>query len=135
MPMSHAGRWTYADVTGVARVEAGKHFWTDVLAGAAVGAAVGLLVPVLHHNRTPGAPRLSLAPPYMTSLKVVLYGWIARAPIWSLLPVTLGIERRFADLLKVLGIVALSLAAVFGYSLFYCDGDALAGAATMFHGH
>lgn len=62
-----------ASVTGVARVEAGKHFWTDVLAGAAVGAAVGLLVPVLHRNRTPGAPRVSLAP-MRPGLSLVLSG-------------------------------------------------------------
>lgn len=39
-----------AATTAVMRVEGGKHFWTDVLAGAAVGNAVGLLVPYLHRG-------------------------------------------------------------------------------------
>lgn len=30
------------------RVEGGRHFWTDVLSGAAIGSAIGLLVPYLH---------------------------------------------------------------------------------------
>lgn len=37
--------------TSVLRVVAGKHFWTDVLTGALAGAAVGVLVPVLHRTR------------------------------------------------------------------------------------
>jgi membrane-associated phospholipid phosphatase len=35
---------------GAMRVIAGRHFPTDVLAGAAVGGAIGTLVPVLHHR-------------------------------------------------------------------------------------
>src|SRR5881409_743085 len=40
----------YAGAAGVAalRVAAGKHFPTDVLAGAALGSAVGWLVPTIH---------------------------------------------------------------------------------------
>jgi hypothetical protein len=34
--------------TGGLRVEAGQHFPTDVAAGAAIGAASGTLVPLLH---------------------------------------------------------------------------------------
>jgi membrane-associated phospholipid phosphatase len=37
-----------AGTVGVLRVEAGKHFWTDVAAGAIAGAAIGYLVPALH---------------------------------------------------------------------------------------
>jgi membrane-associated phospholipid phosphatase len=37
-----------AAATTALRVEGGRHFPTDVLAGAAIGAAVGLLVPMLH---------------------------------------------------------------------------------------
>ncbi|MCY1007044.1 phosphatase PAP2 family protein [Nannocystis pusilla] len=36
--------------TGVLRVEAGKHFWTDVLFGSVAGTAIGVLVPLLHRN-------------------------------------------------------------------------------------
>ncbi len=34
--------------TGILRQQAGKHFWTDVVLGYALGAAVGILVPELH---------------------------------------------------------------------------------------
>jgi membrane-associated phospholipid phosphatase len=34
--------------TGLMRYKAGKHFWTDVLIGYAVGALVGVGVPALH---------------------------------------------------------------------------------------
>lgn len=62
-----------ASVTGVARVAAGKHFWTDVLAGAVAGASIGVLIPALHRSRLPGAPRLSLAP-MRPGLTVLLSG-------------------------------------------------------------
>ncbi len=39
-----------ATTTAVMRVEAGKHFWTDIMVGAVAGAAVGLLVPALHRS-------------------------------------------------------------------------------------
>ncbi len=38
-------------ITGYLRMKAGKHFFTDVLAGFVVGAAVGYLVPELHRIR------------------------------------------------------------------------------------
>ena len=45
---------SYALATGVAvlRVSSGKHFLSDVLAGAAIGSAVGFLVPFLHTLNT-----------------------------------------------------------------------------------
>lgn len=46
--------WVFSEAlaasTAFLRVYAGKHFWTDVITGAAVGAAVGLVVPYLHHR-------------------------------------------------------------------------------------
>jgi membrane-associated phospholipid phosphatase len=46
-----------AATTAVMRVEAGKHFWTDVITGAVVGSAVGLLIPYLHRKALPvGVP-------------------------------------------------------------------------------
>lgn len=40
-----------AAATAVLRGVAGKHFWTDVLAGAAAGSTVGIAVPALHQAR------------------------------------------------------------------------------------
>jgi membrane-associated phospholipid phosphatase len=40
-----------ASAVGVCRVVGGKHFWTDVLVGAAAGGAFGALVPALHLRR------------------------------------------------------------------------------------
>jgi membrane-associated phospholipid phosphatase len=37
-----------AAATGVMRVQGGKHFWTDIMTGAAIGSAIGFLVPYLH---------------------------------------------------------------------------------------
>lgn len=37
-----------AGATGYLRTEAGDHFWTDVMAGAALGVGMGLLIPTLH---------------------------------------------------------------------------------------
>lgn len=42
------GAEALAATTAVLRVEAGKHFWSDVAVGALVGSAVGYLVPELH---------------------------------------------------------------------------------------
>jgi len=47
--------WTAAaiipGITGYLRVRAGKHFPTDTIAGYALGAAVGVLIPHLHKNK------------------------------------------------------------------------------------
>ncbi|MEP6653718.1 MAG: phosphatase PAP2 family protein [Myxococcales bacterium] len=53
-----AGGTAAAGFVGATRVLAGQHFPTDVVAGAAVGAAIGLIVPALH--AAPG--RLTVAP-------------------------------------------------------------------------
>lgn len=51
--------WTGATIltagTGILRIASGRHYPTDVIAGAALGATVGLLVPALHRvdRRTP----------------------------------------------------------------------------------
>lgn len=46
--------WTSAAllpaITGILRYTAGKHFWTDILVGYAVGAAIGILVPRIHER-------------------------------------------------------------------------------------
>lgn len=42
---------TIPAITGLFRVKAGKHFWTDVITGYLVGAMVGILVPRLHSTK------------------------------------------------------------------------------------
>lgn len=42
------GGLTLATATGGLRIAGGKHFWTDVMVGAAVGSALGVAVPALH---------------------------------------------------------------------------------------
>lgn len=51
-PWIWAGALALPAYTALQRVEAGKHFPTDVLVGLAVGAAVGRIVPVMHRDRT-----------------------------------------------------------------------------------
>lgn len=46
------GTYAVAATVGTLRVQAGAHFWTDVVVGAAAGSAVGLLVPLLHRVAT-----------------------------------------------------------------------------------
>lgn len=55
-----AGSLSLAAFTGFARVRAGKHYPSDVLVGAAVGTAVGMLVPRLH--RRGGSPSIRVVP-------------------------------------------------------------------------
>jgi membrane-associated phospholipid phosphatase len=61
-----------AALTGFARVKAGMHYPSDVLVGAAVGAAVGRLVPALHRADRDAPARVSMGPS----------GLIVRVP-WS----------------------------------------------------
>ena len=63
-----------ASTTAIARVAAGKHFWTDVLTGAVVGSAIGVALPALHRRRDRGALRhlaVRLAPARTGSLLLV----------------------------------------------------------------
>lgn len=60
-PDSDARGWVWggclaaAATTGYLRYAAGKHYPTDILAGAVMGAFVGYLVPAIHELETPGA--------------------------------------------------------------------------------
>ena len=63
-----------ASTTAIARVAAGKHFWTDVITGAVVGSAIGVAIPALHRRRDRGALRnvaVRLAPARTGSLLLV----------------------------------------------------------------
>jgi len=50
IPWVWAAAATIPAVTGILRQQAGKHFWTDVITGYLIGAAVGILVPELHRK-------------------------------------------------------------------------------------
>lgn len=50
-----------AVTTAYLRVHAGKHFYTDVIMGAVVGSAIGLLIPFLHRRVVPESVASRLA--------------------------------------------------------------------------
>ncbi len=72
-----AGGYLLASGVALCRVAAGKHFWTDVLAGAAAGSLVGWLVVELHHRPaasgrdSPGGSVSVLAGPGGVSLRAI----------------------------------------------------------------
>jgi membrane-associated phospholipid phosphatase len=47
---------TLAAATGYLRIAADRHYFTDVLAGAALGAGAGLTVPYLMHREVEVVP-------------------------------------------------------------------------------
>lgn len=61
------GIWPYiagfglGTAIGLARVEGGRHFYTDILVGAVVGSAIGIVVPWLYRNQNT-SERVLLAP-------------------------------------------------------------------------
>lgn len=48
IPWVWATAATIPAVTGILRQQAGKHFWSDVITGYVIGAAIGFLIPELH---------------------------------------------------------------------------------------
>lgn len=57
-----ASSLSVAAFTGYARVAAGKHYPSDVIVGAAVGSAIGVLVPRMHRRRGPASATVSASP-------------------------------------------------------------------------
>lgn len=53
---------TVAAMTGYARIKAGKHYPTDVIAGAFVGFAIGYLIPTLHKKKKNDRVSLIISP-------------------------------------------------------------------------
>lgn len=49
-PLVWTGAAVFPALTALMRVKAGKHYWTDVITGYAVGALVGTLTPYLHRR-------------------------------------------------------------------------------------
>ena len=56
---------TLATLTGIARVKAGVHYPTDVIAGAIAGSAIGYLVPRLHRKGGEGRLGVVVSPTRM----------------------------------------------------------------------
>ncbi len=54
------GTFAAGAVVAILRVESGKHFPSDVIVGALVGSAIGIVVPALHRNRD--LPPVAIAP-------------------------------------------------------------------------
>lgn len=50
-PLVWTGAAAFPLGVGAMRYGGGKHFWSDILVGYLVGAAIGTLVPYLHHNK------------------------------------------------------------------------------------
>ncbi|MFN8238252.1 MAG: phosphatase PAP2 family protein [Chitinophagales bacterium] len=50
IPLMWTGAAIFPALTALTRVKAGKHYWTDVITGYAVGALVGTLTPFLHRR-------------------------------------------------------------------------------------
>ncbi len=50
LPLIWTGAAIFPALTAITRVEAGKHYWTDVMVGYAVGALVGGLTPYIHRR-------------------------------------------------------------------------------------
>ena len=73
-PLVWAGAALAPAAVGYLRVRAGKHFLSDVVTGYAVGAASGLLVPILHRHRT-GKAEISLAPSFWGNGSGVEFCW------------------------------------------------------------
>lgn len=61
-----------AAATAVLRTQAGKHFYTDVLAGAVVGASIGALIPLVHLRRPGSGPGRAPAPASASALSLRL---------------------------------------------------------------
>ena len=61
-PLVWVGAAIIPAVTGWTRVEAGKHFPTDVITGYVVGAAIGYFIPVLHLKKDVSKASLHIEP-------------------------------------------------------------------------
>lgn len=70
-PVVWAGAATLPLLTGYARYRAGKHFPTDIAAGYALGAALGVLIPQLHK----AAPATGWQPGMTENGVGLLYRW------------------------------------------------------------
>ncbi len=54
------GSFALAATVSILRMTSGKHFMTDVVAGAAIGSLIGWFIPFLHRNRDVNGPEINL---------------------------------------------------------------------------
>lgn len=77
-PVVGSALFSLAAATGCLRVFGGKHFWTDVGAGALVGIGTGYFVPRLHREAGRGGVEFALQPGVLdeghAGLLVTIYG-------------------------------------------------------------
>lgn len=69
------GTYSIAAVTAVLRIASGKHFITDVLAGAAIGSVCGFLIPFIHTLPVANSLNVSLGPLGNAVLNFVPWGF------------------------------------------------------------
>ena len=58
-------------ITGYARTAGGKHFYSDIIAGAALGVTMGILVPYLHRSSSITTSQVALG----TSNQAIVRGF------------------------------------------------------------
>lgn len=73
-PAVFAASLSVALLTGYLRLAADKHYLTDVLAGALLGSAVGILVPLVFHGRSDAGSAAAL-PPASPQPATVSFAW------------------------------------------------------------
>jgi membrane-associated phospholipid phosphatase len=56
------GSYAAGAATGITRVYAGEHFWTDIFAGAALGVGSGLFIPWLHERNESSDIKVGVSP-------------------------------------------------------------------------
>jgi membrane-associated phospholipid phosphatase len=74
-PMVWAGSLPIAALTGYLRIAADKHYFTDVLTGAALGSAVGFLVPFVFHRASAPPSDVTGPPPTQTRGQFFASSW------------------------------------------------------------
>lgn len=62
--------------TGILRIKAGQHFYSDVITGVTVGTLSGILIPHLHKNKNYNQQKISIYPDfqmYSTGIRAVVH--------------------------------------------------------------
>jgi len=73
----YSGAALITGITGYARTAGGKHFYSDIIAGAALGVTMGILVPYLHRSSSINTSQVALG----TSNQAIVRGITLAFPI------------------------------------------------------